>query len=442
MSHSVVQGRLASAVAAAATFTVSYPTGKDKGNFFLAMGHKLVMGQVPLFYPVDFDVTLNTAASGITITNKTSATWPAETDWKLQLEELGERSQWSRPMQDPNMIGQTVSGVQQNVNTRSSIIASTVDADLAVMSLGAPIALDADGVCAAQAIAGAANASINGALASGGAVTLDVPRALQMVSSGAGDNTQTVTVTGTDVYRYAMKETFSLNGTTAVTGKKAFKTITQVAVSAAMAGNLSVGTTDILGLPEFLPERGFLISELHNGMPAGGAGIYQVPFFISQVDLLAPVPQELVSPVAGNIVRAVAVCQLTIVTGGNIAIKVGGTDVTGLTLVFAGGATPGTVVSDTPTTVGDSTTAVVVGSRITVAPDASFATSGAVNGFVEIQGVIGTLVAGIRTAGGSTATTGDVRGTYKPSIACDGTTVFQLICAIPDRNLGIKQYAG
>ena len=43
----------------------------------------------------------------------------------------------------------------------------------------------------------------------------------------------------------------------------------------------------------------------------------------------------------------------------------------------------------------------------------------------------GTIVAGVTTAGGSTATTGDVRGTYDPNAACDGSKVFELILALP-----------
>jgi hypothetical protein len=42
----------------------------------------------------------------------------------------------------------------------------------------------------------------------------------------------------------------------------------------------------------------------------------------------------------------------------------------------------------------------------------------------------GTTVAGVRTAGGSTATTGDVRGTYNPNSAPNGSRSYQLICAL------------
>lgn len=70
-------------------------------------------------------------------------------------------------------------------------------------------------------------------------------------------------------------------------------------------------------------------------------------------------------------------------------------------------------------------------------------------GFVvkELQdGVVataGTFAYAIRTAGGSTATTGDVRGTYIPNAAPDGAKTYELLLALPDPgNIGIPQFAG
>ena len=113
-----------------------------------------------------------------------------------------------------------------------------------------PATLSATAVCAAQAISGTNVAAlINGASASGGVATLDVCRALSMISTNAGDTTQTVTVTGTDYYGRVQTETRTLNGTTIVNFLKAFKTVTGVRVSATMAGNLTVGSRDAIGLP-------------------------------------------------------------------------------------------------------------------------------------------------------------------------------------------------
>jgi hypothetical protein len=118
-----------------------------------------------------------------------------------------------------------------------------------------PEALDADGICAQQTLAAAGNALINGALASSGVVTLDVPR--NVIIDAAGAATAVLTVTGTDVYGLAMSEAITLNGTTAVAGKKAFKTITSIAASAA-ATDFFVGTGDVFGLPIRADSRNYV----------------------------------------------------------------------------------------------------------------------------------------------------------------------------------------
>jgi hypothetical protein len=124
----------------------------------------------------------------------------------------------------------------------------------------APVVLDADGICAAQAVAAAGALTINGALASGGEVQLDVPRAVQVDSSDVGDTTQTITVTGYDRYGVPMSEDIALNGTTAVEGKKAFYRITGAESDAACTGNITVGTTDILGLPVRVDSRNYVLT--------------------------------------------------------------------------------------------------------------------------------------------------------------------------------------
>lgn len=303
MSLSTLRGQLAADVADTGTFTVSYPNGKDKGSFFLAMGHQLVLGGGDVLeFPRDFSITLN--AANIIVTNSSGRTWAAGLSYVLQLEEIGRRA--------------------YRAENGRELLASTTLAPVLLITLGAPIAAAAGSVCAAQARAAAGDMTINGTRAANGVATLDVPRSLQMVSTNAGDTTQNVTVYGTDVYGRAVAERRTLNGTVVVNFQKAFKTITRIAVSAACAGNVSVGHNDVLGLPVFVPSLGFVLKELQDGVNA----------------------------------------------------------------------------------------------------------------------TAGTLVAGIRTAGGSTLTAGDVRGTYDPNAACDGSKVFQLLVATPDgQNIGIAQAA-
>ena len=132
----------------------------------------------------------------------------------------------------------------------SAKVGRGVEASLPLYALlGAAIISDVDGICAAQAVAGAGALTIDGALASGGSVTLAVPQGIVIDSTNAGDTTQTITVTGTDYYDETLVEDIDANGTTAVSGLKAFKTITSVVSDAAFTGNVTVGNSNVLGLP-------------------------------------------------------------------------------------------------------------------------------------------------------------------------------------------------
>lgn len=123
-----------------------------------------------------------------------------------------------------------------------------------------PVALVTNGIAQAQAVAAAGNLTLNGSLASGGTVTLDVPRNIIIDASNAGDTTQIATVYGYDVYGVPMSEAIAFNGTTAVAGQKAFKRVTRVAVDALMAGNAFVGTGDVLGLPYAVSTRNYVLT--------------------------------------------------------------------------------------------------------------------------------------------------------------------------------------
>jgi hypothetical protein len=93
-------------------------------------------------------------------------------------------------------------------------------------------------------------------------------------STDVGDTTQTVTVTGTDYWGQAQTETIALNGTTLVAGQKSFKTITAVAVSALLTGNLTVGNEDVFGLPYRVTDAGYLLRTGWAGAVANDAGTF------------------------------------------------------------------------------------------------------------------------------------------------------------------------
>lgn len=159
------------------------------------------------------------------------------------------------------------------------VVSGTVSAGPAPMELGVgpmgrvyvwdavPLTLQTSGLAIAQAVASAGNLT----LTAGTGVTttvdatgttryvLDVPRCVDVVSSSAGDTTQTVTFYGYDQYGQAMRQAVTANGTSRVPSTKAFKSITRIAVSAAAAGNISAGFTDTIGFPIRLLSRDYVI---------------------------------------------------------------------------------------------------------------------------------------------------------------------------------------
>jgi hypothetical protein len=137
-----------------------------------------------------------------------------------------------------------------------------------------PATISATAVCAAQAVAAAGNATINGTTASGGVATFNCCRNVSIVSSSASDTTQTVTVTGTDYWGQAQTSLLTINGTTTVNGLKGFKTITKVAVSGVFVGNLSVGMGDTFGLPYKVTDAGYLLRTGWAGAVADNAGTF------------------------------------------------------------------------------------------------------------------------------------------------------------------------
>jgi hypothetical protein len=100
--------------------------------------------------------------------------------------------------------------------------------------------LDADGITTSASLSGAGTLTINGALSSTGTVTLSSGRQVTITSAG-NDTGVTFTVTGTDVNGAAQTEAITGASGAAATSTKYFKTITEIANSAASAGAVTAG---------------------------------------------------------------------------------------------------------------------------------------------------------------------------------------------------------
>lgn len=251
-SFKIVEFTLSSALATSGTVTVTYPTGTDAGWFRTASGHTLQAVGGTFNSPTDFAITSWGAASA-TLTWRNAATLPAGTTVRLQLNIPGPETYRDVPPTPPA----TVRGMYPY-----RII------------LGTPITADADGVTSAQLLAAAGNLTLDGPSVSGGVAVLDVPRNFTLTVATTNQSGVTFTVTGTDVYGNTMVETLAGPNNNTVAGKKAFKTITQVAASAAVATNgVSVGFGDVLGLPVYLPSAAHVVSEVEDGAAASSGTI-------------------------------------------------------------------------------------------------------------------------------------------------------------------------
>lgn len=421
----IINFNLAADVANNGTVTIGYPTGRSKGDYSLnPANHVLFVGQNEYAAPADFTLTFNANASNITLTNVSGATWKQGAACGVQIERAG--------ADDALVLANPI--IERGRVTQFMPVA---------LNLGSANVADADGISASQSVtvSTTALALINGALASGGEAVLDVPR--NVVAAWTG--TAILTVTGEDEYGVVMKES-SASGTS-LTGKKAFRKITSCSFSANVTG-ATIGTGEKLGLPIAVRKSGLVIAELKDGVIVGRSPtVTRINWFAEQVSVLAGTSAalELISPITGNISKLGVAVRVAVGTGGNVTVKVGTTDVTGLTVAIANSATKGTTATDTPTTPGDASTVVNKGDRIQIVFDDAFATTGALDGYLEITPTDdltnGTLVLADGTE--ATATTGDVRGTYTPADVADGTTGRRLIILTADPNdLGVAQYAG
>lgn len=438
MSFSVISGTLSSSVADTGTFQVSYPTGKDAGNFFLAMGHKMIVGsQNENAFPDA--LFLSFGASTIEVWNRSGSTWNGGDTYRLQVEEQGERYQLNK--------------------TLKKLMPNAIQAAPLLINLGAPDTLDADGAVAAVTLSTVGSTettiSVAGALASGGTATFDVPRCVQVQLSSAA--TCSVRVYGKDVYDQDLMESFALTGATAVSGNKAFKKVTNVRYTSTTVTDptLNVGTTDRLGLPVFLPSAANVISQMIDGVAVQHGTVQRLPFTGVSAQLLSGGDfATVVVPVAGRVAGVAYVVSTALAAtaaeigtlwlgNGATNTTVGGTAIgsspAAAVAGFATGAAIGTTIYQS-VSAGASASTVAAGAVLYLQAGASWASAGNISGYIDIAplgadagtNLPGNFVAGLRAANGATSSNADVRGVYVPGQACDGTRVYQLFAILPD----------
>ena len=121
-----------------------------------------------------------------------------------------------------------------------------------------PLTSNAANICASQTPAAAGNLTLLATSLLGGkyvfrsdgtaVVQLDCPRAVS-ATLAAGGTATTITVTGFDEYGQRMSEAITSVANATTNGKKAFYQISSVATSAATVSAVTIGTTQLIGLP-------------------------------------------------------------------------------------------------------------------------------------------------------------------------------------------------
>ena len=141
----------------------------------------------------------------------------------------------------------------------------------------------------------------------------------------------TVTVAGFDVYGQAMSEaiTSSAAVSTAVSGLKAFYLITSVSVSGATGTALTVGTTNVLGLPVRVANVAYVASVKSNNTLAQDAGTFVAADTATATTTTGDVRGTYVPATASNgIVRTVMGILLPAISVGPNSTRTGALGVT------------------------------------------------------------------------------------------------------------------
>lgn len=243
MAFDIVRTTVSAAVASGGTITFAYPSGKDAGNYRGSNQHSLYSKGLMSYFANPSQFTIAFGASPV-VTYNGSTTIPAGTDVSLQLNYVGA----------DNAIAAIASTTPRMKVLRPFIV-----------DYGAVDAASANAVFLSAALTAAGSVTPvvpTGALTASGVATFDVPR--NVVAAWTG--TSVITITGTDEYGVVVRES-SASGTS-LTGKKAFKTVTGISVSADVTG-LTVGTGVVLGLPTFQPyAAGNVVKEIQDGANA------------------------------------------------------------------------------------------------------------------------------------------------------------------------------
>lgn len=103
----------------------------------------------------------------------------------------------------------------------------------------------------------------------------DTPRAVT-ITSGGNDTGITFLISGYDQYGAAMTQKLTGASGAAATTTKAFKSVTSIVPSGAVASTVTAGTADVFGMPVAIVDIGYLANAGWNNTQADNAGTFVV----------------------------------------------------------------------------------------------------------------------------------------------------------------------
>ena len=160
---------------------------------------------------------------------------------------------------------------------------------------------------------------------------LDCPRAVSTTTGAGSPTTVNITVSGYDYYGQAMSEVIATGtvASTTVNGKKAFYQIASVTASGASVVTVAVGTTDILGAPLRITDRGYVTRAGWDNTLAEDAGTMTVAATATATTTTGDVRGTyLPSSAADGVKRLVMGIALPAIAAGPNATRIGALGVT------------------------------------------------------------------------------------------------------------------
>jgi hypothetical protein len=179
----------------------------------------------------------------------------------------------------------------------------------------------------------AAGAGVTSATITGGGtgLQLDCPRAVSTTTGAGSPTSVNITVSGYDYYGQAMSEVIATGtvASTTVNGKKAFYQIASVTASGASVVTIAVGTTDILGAPLRITDRGYVARAGWDNTLAEDAGTMTVAATATATTTTGDVRGTyLPSSAADGVKRLVMGIALPAIAAGPNATRIGAFGVT------------------------------------------------------------------------------------------------------------------